>query len=170
MTGSKAMIFAVGLLAGLAIDTVKAAEKIVFPAPGGQQTVLSVHGATDLSAMEPLIRDFQTLAPNVTIEYSEYVTNDLFDGASRECNEKQGTMDLVLSSSVDQLVKLVNDGCGTSYRSPLTLRLPSWTRWRDEIFGFTFEPAVIVFKRDMFPPEDLPRSRVELLKLLRSMP
>src|SRR3712207_9149047 len=108
------MIAVVGLLAVVAVDTVKAAEKIVFPAPGGQETVLSVHGATDLSAMEPLIQDFQTLAPNVTIEYSEYVTSDLFDRASRECNEKQGTMDLVLSSSVDQLVKLVNDGCGTS--------------------------------------------------------
>jgi iron(III) transport system substrate-binding protein len=170
ITKFKAMIPVVGLLAGVAIDTVKAAEKIVFPAPGEQQTVLSVHGATDLSAVEPLIRDFQTLAPNVTIEYSEYVTNDLFDGASRECSERQGTMDLVLSSSVDQLVKLVNDGCGTSYRSPLTLRLPSWTRWRDEIFGFTFEPAVIVFNRDLVPPEDVPRTRVELLNLLRSKP
>ena len=59
-----------------------------------------------------LIRDFQMIAPNVTIEYSEYVTNDLFNLASTECNAKQGTMDLVLSSSVDQLVKLVNDGCG----------------------------------------------------------
>ena len=82
ISGFKARVAVVGFLAGLAVHTVKAAEKIVFPAPGGQQTVLSVHGATDLSAMEPLIRDFQAIAPNVTIEYSEYVTNDLFDGAS----------------------------------------------------------------------------------------
>jgi iron(III) transport system substrate-binding protein len=166
----KALTAIVGLLAGLAIHKVEAAEKIVFPAPGGQHAVLSVHGATDLSAMEPLIRDFQALSPDITIEYSEYVTNDLFDEASRQCGETQGTMDLVLSSSVDQLVKLVNDGCGTSYRSPLTLQLPSWTRWRDEIFGFTFEPAVIVFNRDLVPPEDVPRTRVELLNLLRSKP
>ena len=168
--GLKVGLAIAGFLTGLSIHLVEAAEKIVFPAPGGQQTVLSVHGATDLSAMEPLIRDFQTLAPNVTIEYSEYVTNDLFDEASRQCNERQGTMDLVLSSSVDQLVKLVNDGCATSYRSPLTPQLPSWTRWRDEIFGFTFEPAVIVFNRDLVPPEDVPRTRAELLNLLRSKP
>ena len=160
----------VGFLPGLPSTRSRLPRRSVFPAPGGQQTVLSVHGATDLSAMEPLIRDFQVLAPNVTIEYSEYVTNDLFNLASTECNAKQGTMDLVLSSSVDQLVKLVNDGCGTSYRSPLTLQLPSWTRWRDEIFGFTFEPAVIVFNRDLVPPEDVPRTRVELLNLLRSKP
>jgi iron(III) transport system substrate-binding protein len=166
----KAALIIFGGLISLEISAAEAAEKTVFQAPGGQQTILSVHGATDLSAMEPLIQDFQVLAPNVTIEYSEYVTNDLFDEASRQCNETQGTMDLVLSSSVDQLVKLVNDGCGTSYRSPLTLQLPSWTRWRDEIFGFTFEPAVIVFNRDLVPPEDVPRTRVELLNLLRSKP
>ena len=39
MRESKAMIFALGLLSGLAIATAKAAEKIVFPAPSGQQTV-----------------------------------------------------------------------------------------------------------------------------------
>ena len=161
---------AIGILTSLGIDAAGAVEKTVFPAPGGQQTALSVHGATDLSAMEPLIRDFQVIAPNVTIEYSEYVTTDLFNRASTECNAEKGTMDLVLSSSVDQLVKLVNDGCGTSFRSPVTLQMPSWTRWRDEVFGFTFEPAVIVFNRDLVPPEDVPRTRVELINLLRSKP
>jgi len=120
--------------------------------------------------MEPLIRDFQELSPNVTVEYNEYLTNDLFNQALTECNTKQGRMDLVLSSSVDHLIKLVNDGCGTSYRSPLTLQMPSWTRWRDEVFGFTFEPAVIAFNRDLVPPEDIPRTRIELLDLLRSKP
>jgi iron(III) transport system substrate-binding protein len=120
--------------------------------------------------MEPLIRDFQVLAPNVTIEYSEYVTNHLFNLVSTECNAKQGTMDLVLSSSVDHLVKLVNDGCALGYRSRMTHQLPAWTRWRDEVFGFTFEPAVIVFNRDLVPPEDVPRTRVELINLLRSKP
>jgi iron(III) transport system substrate-binding protein len=161
---------AIGLVAGLAVHVAEAEEKTVFPAPGSQETVLRVHGATDLSAMEPLIRDFQQLDPNVTIEYTEYVTNDLFNLASAECNSMQGSMDLVLSSSVDQLVKLVNDGCAVSYRSPMTLQLPAWTRWRDEIFGFTFEPAVIVYNRDLVPPEDVPRTRVELLNLLREKP
>ncbi len=167
---AKAALAVIGFLAGLAVHMIEASEKTIFPAPGGPQTVLSVHGATDLPAMEPLIRDFQAIAPNVTIEYSEYVTTDLFNLATTECNAKQTTMDLVLSSSVDQLVKLVNDGCGTSYRSPMTLQLPSWTRWRDEVFGFTFEPAVIVFNRDLVPPEDVPRTRAELLTLLRSKP
>jgi iron(III) transport system substrate-binding protein len=166
----KVALAAIGCLAGIAGHMVEAAEKTVFRAPGGQQAVLSIHGATDLTAMEPLIQDFQAIWPNVTIEYSEYLTNELFNLASGECQTNQGTMDLVLSSSVDHLVKLVNDGCAMSYRSPTTVRLPSWTRWRDEVFGFTFEPAVIVFNRDLVPPEDVPRTRVELISLLRSKP
>jgi len=159
-----ALIIFAGLIS-LEISAAEAAEKTVFPAPGGQQTILSVHGATDLAAMEPLIRDFQGLSPTVTVEYNEYLTNDLFNRAASECDAKQGTMDLVLSSSADHLVKLVNDGCALNYRSVMTHRLPSWTRWRDEVFGFTFEPAVIVYNRDLVPPEDVRRTRAELIDL-----
>ena len=164
-----ALIIFAGLIS-LEISAAEAAEKTVFPAPGGQQTILSVHGATDLAAMEPLIRDFQGLSPTVTVEYNEYLTNDLFNRAASECDAKQGTMDLVLSSSADHLVKLVNDGCALNYRSVMTHRLPSWTRWRDEVFGFTFEPAVIVYNRDLVPPEDVRRTRAELIDLLRTKP
>jgi iron(III) transport system substrate-binding protein len=166
----KAALVAVWVLIGMRIGPITAAEKTVFPAPSGEQMTLSVHGATDLAAMEPLIRDCQEVSPNVTVEYNEYLTNDLFSKATTECNATHGTMDLVLSSSVDHLVKLVNDGCAVSYRSPITLQLPPWTRWRDEVFGFTFEPAVIVYNRDLVPPEDVRRTRAELIDLLRTKP
>jgi iron(III) transport system substrate-binding protein len=166
----KAALTIINVLISLGGCTAWAAEKTVFPARGGQQTSVSIHGATDLAAMEPLIRDFQELSPTVTVEYNEYLTNDLFNQAATECDAKQGTMDLVLSSSVDQLVKLVNDGCALNYRSALTLQLPPWTRWRDEVFGFTFEPAVIVYNRDLVLPEDMRRTRAELIDLLRTKP
>ena len=40
-------------------------------------------------------------------------------------------------------------------------------RWRDEVFGFTFEPAVIVYNKRLVPPEDVPHTRDELADLLR---
>ena len=43
-------------------------------------------------------------------------------------------------------------------------------RWRDEIFGFTFEPAVIVYNKDLVPPEDVRRTHTELIDLLRAKP
>jgi iron(III) transport system substrate-binding protein len=163
-------VAAILLAAGVTITTAEAAETTRFPAMQHENVILSVHAATDQAAMEPLIRDFQALSPNVTVEYTEYLTNELFIQATAVCEGKQESMDLVLSSSVDHLVKLVNDGCAARYRSPTTLHMPSWTRWRDEVFGFTFEPAVIVFNKDLVPPEDVRRTRAELIDLLRSKP
>ena len=168
------MRLAIGMIAGLAAlatsipERSRGAEEVRFRAPAVERTVLSIHAATDLSAMEPLIRDFQSTSPEVTVEFTEYVTTDLFARAQEACGAKQGFADLVLSSSVDQLVKLVNDGCALSHRSPATLDLPKWMQWRDEIFGFTFEPAVIVYNRDLVPPEDVRRTHTELIDLLRT--
>ncbi|HEX2135654.1 MAG TPA: ABC transporter substrate-binding protein [Microvirga sp.] len=118
--------------------------------------------------MEPLIRDFQAVAPTIAVEYTEYVTTDLFSAAQAACDAGQLIADVVLSSSVDQLVKLVNDGCALKHRSPATAALPSWMQWRDEVFGFTFEPAVIVYNRELVPPEDVRRTHTELIELLRT--
>ncbi|MPR11294.1 ABC transporter substrate-binding protein [Microvirga tunisiensis] len=154
----------VGLQAGFAAEVTR------FPAPGGEHSVITIHAATDLAAMKPLIQDFQVLMPTVSIEYNEYVTNDLFAAAQKACAAGESPMDVILSSSVDQLVALVNRGCALTFRSPQTAQLPSWAKWRDEVFGFTIEPAVIVYNKALVPPEDIPRTRGELLDLLRAKP
>lgn len=142
-------------------------QSVRFPAPAPEKTRILIDAATDLVAVEPMIRDFQTLAPDVTIEYVEYVSNDLFSRAAARCTRNEPGADLFLSSSVDQLVKLANDGCGTRYRSATTDAIPDTAKWRDEVFGFTFEPAALVYNRDMVPNEDVPHTRTELLDLLR---
>jgi iron(III) transport system substrate-binding protein len=38
------------------------------------------------------------------------------------------------------------------------------------VFGFTFEPAVIVYNRALVPPAEVPRSRVALIDLMREHP
>ncbi|MDN3720654.1 extracellular solute-binding protein [Roseibium salinum] len=53
------------------------------------------------------------------------------------------------------------------YRSRLTGQLPDALSWRDELWGITREPAVIVYNRDLVPPGDVPRTRFDLLDLLR---
>ena len=159
-----------GLLTALLAGPGHAVEVKRFPAPAGEKSVLRLHAATDLDAMEPLIRDFQVLSPHISIEYAEYQSVDLYAQAQADCRAKRATMDVILSSSVDQLTKLVNDGCALPIRSPHTVRLPAWTRWRNEIFGFTFEPAVIVYNSDLVPAADVRRTRAELIDLLRSQP
>jgi iron(III) transport system substrate-binding protein len=158
------------LLAMLMTAPGHAVEVTRFAAPASEQGALSVHAATDLAAMEPLIRDFQAISPHVSIAYHDFQTIDLYAQAQAECRAKRGVMDVVLSSSADQLVKLVNDGCALAIRSPSVLRLPAWTRWRNEIFGFTFEPAAIVYNSSLVPPQDVRRTRAELIDLLRASP
>ena len=70
-------------------------------------------------------------------------------------------------SAADLQVKLVNDGCAQPHRSVLTAALPAALNWRDELFGVTEEPAVIVYNRDLVPPGAPPRARFDLIDLLR---
>jgi iron(III) transport system substrate-binding protein len=138
-----------------------------FPAQSSEVATLDIHAATDLAAMEPLIHDFQILAPDVTVNYYEYVTNDLYKAADEACQMGRPLGDILLSSSVDQLVKLANDGCAMPHASNETARVARWANWRDEVFGFTYEPAVIVYDSRAVPLGDVPRSHADLVELLR---
>lgn len=126
---------------------------------------LIIHGATDIEAMRPLLEDFQNIRPDVTLEYVDYLTNELFREATVACATREHTADLLLSSSVDQLVRLANDGCAVAH--PTTEKVPDWANWREEVYGFSFEPAVMVYDERQVAPEDVPRSHHELAELLR---
>jgi iron(III) transport system substrate-binding protein len=160
-----AALCVVGLTAVAGVAS--AEQAISFPAPQGEQEVLSVHSATDLPVMEPLIRDFQATSPGTRVDYTEYVTNDLYAAAFAACRRGTAVGDLLLSSAVHQLVKLANDGCGRSVHSAETGRLPRWANWRDEVFGFTSEPVVFVYNRAKVPADDVPQTHLELADLLR---
>lgn len=155
----------------LAVTGVAQAQTVTrFPAIAAQVDTLSIHAATDLYALEPLIRDFQSLSPGTMVEIVEYVTNDLFSTAARICAEGGSLGDVFLSSSVDQLVKLANDGCAQRIEGPDLARAPRWANWRDEVFGFTFEPIVMVYNRDSMTEAEVPRTHLELAELLRRDP
>lgn len=164
----RAVVVAISTLA--ALQPVHAVEPTLFPALGAARASLSIYAATDLAVIEPLIRDFQLTAPEVAVEVRDYQTNDLFAQALRDCAGKRATGDVLISSSVDQLVKLANDGCARAHQSPHTAALPEWRRWRDEVFGFTFEPAVMAYNPSLTPAHEAPRTRVELIELLRAKP
>ncbi|WP_246697725.1 hypothetical protein [Rhizobium sp. G21] len=61
-------------------------QRQVFPALSGQEGArLVIHAATDLEAMRPLILDFQETAPDLAVDVTDYVTNDLFREAQKAC-------------------------------------------------------------------------------------
>lgn len=127
---------------------------------------LVIYGATDLEAMRPLIVGFQETYPGIAITYHELNTVELYDQFLEEVEEEGYSADLILSSAMDLQIKLVNDGYARPHVSLATRSLPDWAVWRDEAFGFTYEPAVMVYNKQQVPPEEIPQTRRELVQLL----
>ncbi len=126
------------------------------------QALLVIAGPTDTELFEVLVHDFQQTQPQLRIRYHEMDSSALYR------HTVQGSLpatDLLISSASDLQVKLANDGYARSHSSNLTQAMPGWARWRDEVFGFTLEPAVIAYAPSRLPA-DLPASREALLQLL----
>lgn len=64
----------------------------------------------------------------------------------------------------------MNDGFAQEFLSVEAPALPRWARWRNEIFGFTYEPAVLAINKRLLGDLPVPRSRAELLSLVRNNP
>jgi len=133
----------------------------------GAVAVLTIDSSTDTEVFAPILEAFAKRVPDVAIRYREITTNELNDLAERGCSGAEPAADLVVSSSIDQQVKLANDGCAQPNHSALVEALPAWAKWRDEVVGLTYEPAVIVYNRDLVPPARVPQSRFDLIDLLR---
>ncbi len=130
---------------------------------GGQWLTLA--GPTDTPVMAPLILAFQAQYPLVNIAYHEMGGRALSDAM---LGGQLPQVDVLLSSSVDSLIRLANDGYAQRHASPFAALLPAWARWRDEVFGFTFEPVVMVYNPQRFTEANVPRSRQALLHLLET--
>ena len=163
----KRIVLALALLAG-------AAE--AQPAPeatarfGSEQApgVLTVLGTTDVALFAPLLEAFAASTPRLAVHYEQWASNDLHAVAAAACRGERPPADLIVSSAVDLQVKLVNDGCARP--APLgrdRRACPPAANWRDELFGVTREPAVIVYNRELVPEAEAPRSRFDLIDLLR---
>lgn len=137
------------------------------PPPETAARELHIHGSTDVAPFHPILERFSTLNPDLFIRYEQRGTNDIYEKAAAACDENRASADLLISSSIDQQVKLVNDGCAQPHVSAGTAAVPDWAKWRNEVFGLTRELAVIVYNRDLVPEADVPASRFDLIALLR---
>lgn len=162
----------VALCWGLSVASAVRADGIlsVHPAADRETGYLRIAGAMDTEAMLPLITDFQALNPGITVEYTDYITNSLYEDADSACRSGDTIADILVSSSVDHMVRLANDGCAIRHTSVQTDQVPEWTQWRNEVYGFTYEPAVLVYHADHVSADDAPRSHSELADLLRRKP
>ncbi|MEH0688768.1 ABC transporter substrate-binding protein [Vibrio cholerae] len=131
---------------------------------------LRIYGAAYQSEMKPMLDDFKMRHPEVKIDYRWMSSNDL-DRYIRDNIQPQP--DITISSVMDLQLRLVNDGYAlphkiamSSYATSQSV-LPEWSQWRDELFGFSFEPAVLVFNKAFIDGKVTPMNRVELLSFIR---
>lgn len=158
------------LIAALLISQSAQAQDAVItfgPKIAIAQNTLFVHGSTDIEVFAPILKRFAEISPGLRIIYEERSTNDIYRLAELACKTGKDAVDLLISSSIDQQIKLVNDGCAQAHTSPGVDALPAWSKWRNEVFGLTYEPAVMVYNRQLLSPEDVPLSRFDLIDLLR---
>ncbi len=149
--------------AGLVIES-----EHVFEArsPSSESSELHVLSTTDLSLFGPLIDAWQAARPDVAVRYTIASSREVFEAV----REDPAIADLIVSSAMDLQIKLVNDGFGRHFRTPAVASLPSWSHWREQLYGFTQEPASLIVSRRAFQGLDLPEDRDDLIRLLRAHP
>lgn len=136
-----------------------------YPAPDGN-TTLRIISTADVNVFEPIIQEFQRLHPTINIDYVIASSTELMKAIQVE----GAAFDLAISSAMDLQTKLANDGFAQTYTSNATASLPDWAIWRNQIFAFTQEPAVLVISEAAFKGMPPPTTREELISLLRDNP
>jgi ABC-type Fe3+ transport system substrate-binding protein len=164
------LVLAMLTVLAAARGTADAAETVFPPVSGSNQQSMRILSTTDVEILSPVIKRYQQERPNLEIRYEEITSTPLYERAAKECSDNRAPADLVISSAVDLQLKLVNDGCAQSYVSDATQRLPAWAQWRDELFGLTFEPVVVVYNRKALAGTAVPGNRFDIIDLLRASP
>lgn len=131
---------------------------------------LVILSTTDTVVFAPVVVDFQRLHPNIQIRYHLLDAEPLYSLFLDKARTGVSAGDILLSTSMDLQVKLVNDGYAAPHNSENSAALPQWAQWRDEAFGITFEPVVMVFNTHLMKGRPIPASRSALLADLRHDP
>lgn len=138
-------------------------EEQTFPgAASGQE--LSILSTTDTAFFSPVLTAFQARYPGVTIRYTVTGSAPLYAALA----EEGASFDLAISSAMDLQMKLANDGLALPHHADATL--PDWAQWQDRVFSIAQEPVVLIVSRRAFAGLDLPRTRRDLITLLRDHP
>jgi iron(III) transport system substrate-binding protein len=125
-----------------------------------------VYSTTDTNSANPLIKDFESLYPGISVEYNDMNSTEIYNRFISEKAAGAGSADALWSSAMDLQIKLVSDGGAMTYESPENSRLPSWAVWKNEAFGTTYEPIVIVYNKRLLSGDEIPQSHADLTRVM----
>ena len=164
-TGPAARLILAILLSATAAVAFEVEERKFYAANPARST-LKIISTADLDVFDPFILAFQSANPGIAVDYTVTGTSELMKAISQE----SAVFDVAISSAMDLQTKLANDGFAQIYKSSETSNLPDWATWRDQLFAFTQEPAVLVVSNAFFADGQAPKNRDELIALLRENP
>ncbi|MBA5639411.1 ABC transporter substrate-binding protein [Duganella sp. LX20W] len=128
---------------------------------------LVIYGATDSKATQPLIKDFNTLYPGITIEYNDMNSTEVYNRFISEVAAGGNTADVMWSSAMDLQMRLASDGYALKYKSVEASKIPGWAIWDDQAYGTTFEPAAIVYNKRLLDAKEVPQNHADFAKLIQ---
>lgn len=129
---------------------------------------LVIYSATDTKAVEPLIKDFRSMYPDVQVEYNDMNSTEVYNRYISEVAAGGNSADLMWSSAMDLQTKLVSDGYGMQYATPEISHIPQWAVWNKSAYGTTFEPSVFVYNKRLVSADEVPKTHAEFARLLNS--
>lgn len=131
---------------------------------GMAATQLVVEAALDRQVVAPLLAAFEKAHPEIELTYHDRTTLevDLLVETSSQAP------DIVISSAMPWQMNRVNEGYARRIDSQPAAQWPEWAKWRNEIFGFTFEPIVMAYRLDLASYMLPPQTHADLHTLLRS--
>lgn len=152
--------------AGVAALSSRARDNLAAAAK--REGVVEVWSTTDADKVEALLTDFRQLHPEIRVVYKDLPGSEMQSQFLRTAGRRNGSADLLWSSAMDLQIKLVNDGYAATYASREAENLPDWAQWKDQAWGLTAEPIVIVYNKRLIRADQAPNSRVALRRYLES--
>lgn len=126
-----------------------------------------LYSTTDSKAADPLIKAFETKYPDVSVEFHDMNSTEIYNRYTSEQASGSNSADLVWSSSMDSAMKLATQ-YAAQYDSPEIPKLPTWSVWNRSAFGTSFEPTVFIYNTRLIKEEEVPKTHADLAKLVAS--
>lgn len=134
---------------------------LLLPCTGMAQTPLVIEAALDRQIVAPLLEAFTQSHPDIKLDYRDRSTLEV----DRQAQHAPAP-DVVISSAMPWQMARVNDGLAQPLESEQARTWPAWAKWRDEVFGFTFEPIVTVYRLELARHMAPPTTHATLYRLL----
>src|SRR3982751_6991275 len=163
-----ALTFVSGTALAQSVPTGYPADYAQTIAAANKEGKVVIYSALDTKAAGPLIKDFNALYPDVKVEYNDMNSTEMYNRFIAESASGQGSADVMWSSAMDLQVKLVDDGQALAYKSPEAGKLPTWAVYKDQAYGTTYEPAVIIYNKRLVTGDQIPQDHASFAKILQT--